>query len=283
MYKTLGMKKFYFSPVSSKDFENIDPNVLKPDLSIPVISETSLFPKLDEASQKSVLDFNKEGYAILNQYIDSTTVDNINAEIESLLETNTVKYTYGNKIMFAIRKSASLRKVGDNPELVELLSSIMKAKVRLFQSINFKTGSEQDTHSDSIHMTTFPLGGIFGVWIALEDIDEDNGPLHYYPESHKLPYYLNKEYNNEGNFFLTGKEKYTQYEKMIQDKIAQQPLTKKIFTAKKGDVLIWHANLFHGGEPHVNKEKGRRSMVFHYFATDRICYHEITQRPALID
>ena len=28
-----------------------------------------------------------------------------------------------------------------------------------------------------------------GVWVALEDITEDNGPLHYYPGSHRLPDY----------------------------------------------------------------------------------------------
>jgi len=70
---------------------------------------------------------------------------------------------------------------------------------------------------------------------------------------------------------------------MIADKILQNSIKKNVFTAKKGDVLIWHANLFHGGEPHLNKTKTRKSMVLHYFAVDRICYHEITQRPALID
>ena len=27
-----------------------------------------------------------------------------------------------------------------------------------------------------------------GVWIALEDIHEDSGPLIYYPKSHRSPY-----------------------------------------------------------------------------------------------
>jgi ectoine hydroxylase-related dioxygenase (phytanoyl-CoA dioxygenase family) len=131
-------------------------------------------------------------------------------------------------------------------------------------------------------MTTFPLGGLLGVWIALEDIDEDNGPLHYYPKSHLLPYYLNADYGNEGNSLLLGPKDYTEYEKMIEGKVKELSLQKKIFTAKKGDLLIWHANLLHGGEPHNNKSKTRKSMVLHYYNTDCICYHEITQRPALM-
>ena len=69
---------------------------------------------------------------------------------------------------------------------------------------------------------------------------------------------------------------------MIAEKLSKNIFEKKIFLAKKGDVLIWHANLFHGGEPHKNPEKTRKSMVLHYYNTDCICYHEISQRPALM-
>lgn len=185
--------------------------------------------------------------------------------------------------MFAYRKIELLRKIGTDQNLIELLSSLLSDNAILFQSINFLNGSEQETHSDSIHMTTFPLGGLLGVWVALEDIDFDNGPLHYYPGSHLLPYYLNKDYDNEGNFFLIGDKDYSEYEKMIRFKIKEFSLEKRTFHAKAGDVFIWHANLFHGGEKHINKQKSRKSLVFHYYAQNSICYHEITQRPALFE
>jgi ectoine hydroxylase-related dioxygenase (phytanoyl-CoA dioxygenase family) len=184
--------------------------------------------------------------------------------------------------MFVINQSVILRELGEDKKLCELLNSLLKDDAVLFQSINFITGSEQHTHSDSVHMTTFPLGGLLGVWIALEDIAEDNGPLHYYPGSHQLPYYLNPDYDNVGNSWMIGDKSYTAYEAMLAEKIKEQQIQKKIFKAKKGDVLIWHANLMHGGEPHTNKNKTRKSMVLHYYAKHCICYHEIKQRPALI-
>jgi ectoine hydroxylase-related dioxygenase (phytanoyl-CoA dioxygenase family) len=52
--------------------------------------------------------------------------------------------------------------------------------------------------------------------------------------------------------------------------------------AKKGDVLIWHANLVHGGAPILNPALTRKSMVVHYYANDVIKYHEITERPSLM-
>jgi ectoine hydroxylase-related dioxygenase (phytanoyl-CoA dioxygenase family) len=131
-------------------------------------------------------------------------------------------------------------------------------------------------------MSTYPLGGLIAAWVALEDITPENGPLHYYPGSHKLPYYLNADYDNEGNSWLIGDKDYSAYEAFIDQRVQELGLKKEIFLAKKGDIFIWHANLLHGGEPHSNKALTRRSMVLHYFSPDHICYHEITQRPALL-
>lgn len=281
LYKKLGLKKKYYSPVSSRDFapfEKENAIVIYPEK----INALPLFKAIDPASQQSLLDFDKNGFAILQGYLSAGKVDAVNREVERMMADRTIKYTNRNKLMFAIHHSDVLWKVGNDPQLVDLLSVLLDGKAILFQSINFLTGSEQATHSDSIHMTTYPLGGLLGVWIALEDVNEDNGPLHYYPGSHKLPYYLNADYDNEGNAFMIGDKSYTAYEDMMQRKIREQGLKKEIFKAKKGDVLIWHANLFHGGEPHRDKNTTRKSMVLHYFKEHSVCYHEITQRPALI-
>lgn len=276
LYKKLGLKKRYFSPISSEDFKDIDPSLL-----LKGIQKT--FPELSEAENDKVAFFNDNGYVILDQFLPSDLVDQINKEVETLLANGTVKFRYGNKIMFAYQKSDILRKIGEDPAINRLLAHLVPGNPKLFQSINFLTGSQQKTHSDSIHMTTFPLGGLLGVWIALEDIDETNGALHYYPGSHKLPYYLNADYDNVGTTFKIGPKDYTHYERMMEQKIVENKLEKTIFKAKKGDLLIWHANLFHGGEPHLDASKTRKSMVFHYYDDHCICYHEITQRPALMD
>ncbi len=282
IYKKLGLNKRYYSPVSSKDFKNIPAAIQKAQEYFVDLKDTALFKNGDEDSRRSILNFEKEGFAILKKHLSPDEVSTINHEIDNLLQSKKIHFGHGNKIMFAIHRSGTLKAFGTDPKLIELLSAMLGGPAALFQSINFMMGSEQHTHSDSIHMTTYPLGGLLGVWIALEDIDEENGPLHYYPGSHKLPYYLNSDYDNEGSYFLLGDKDYTEYEKMLGRKIIEHGIEKKIFKAKKGDLLIWHANLLHGGEPHINKSKTRKSMVFHYFNTDCVCYHEITQRPSLI-
>lgn len=281
-YKQLRLRKRYFSPISSSDFEGLDENLLKRDTKAVSVSATALYQSADEVTQKSILAYEDNGYIKLANYLSHAQVDEVNAAIERGLASKELRFKNGNKIMFAIHQFDVLKEIGLNDELTTFLSALLGGEAILFQSINFIQGSEQPTHSDSIHMTTFPLGGLLGVWIALEDITEENGPLHYYPGSHKLPYYLNSDYDNEGNALFLGNKSYKAYEQMIDKKIASSQLKKEIFLAKKGDVLIWHANLFHGGEPHINKDKTRKSMVFHYYQSNSICYHEITQRPALI-
>jgi len=281
LLKKLGLNKKYYSPLSSRDFRNINfDNYFKPEYK--TLGDTVLYKSASEDNRQSLNDFDDKGFAVLKNYLPDEMAEKINAEINTLLGNKTIKQGYGGKIMFAIHASELLRQTFNDPALFELLSSLLHGNAVLFQSINFLRGSEQATHSDSIHMTTFPLGGLLGVWVALEDINDNNGPLHYYPGSHKLPYYLNADYNNEGNNFMIGNKSYAEYEKMIAQKIAELGLKKEIFKAKKGDVLIWHANLFHGGEQHLDKNLTRKSIVLHYFKENSICYHEITQRPALI-
>jgi len=220
---------------------------------------------------------------VLRNYLKPETADQINDEIEKLMKDGTIKFRYGGKLMFVIHHSEIIKNIGNDKNLLEFLSILIDGDAKLFQSINFINGSQQKTHSDSIHMTTYPLGGLLGVWIALEDVDETNGALHYIPGSHKLPYFLNSDYDNEGTAFKIGKKSYVAYEEFLENKVKELGLKKEVFRAKKGDLLIWHANILHGGEPHLDKTKTRKSLVYHYFDEKSVCYHEVTQRPALFE
>ena len=283
IYQKLGLNKRYFSPISSRDFAGLPAGA---GLSaVPLLAErlaTNLaFRELPVASQANLLAFEDQGFAILPGFFSDDAVEDINQELHLLVARRQISVRYVNKFMFAFRKSARIRAAGEGL-LRELTGALLGHEATLFQSINFLSGSQQRTHSDSIHMSTFPLGGMAAAWVALEDITLDNGPLHYYPGSHKLPYYLNADYHNEGSDWLIGDKDYSAYEGFIAGRVAELGLQKQVFLARKGDVFIWHANLMHGGEPHRNPALTRKSMVFHYFSRAHICYHEITQRPALL-
>jgi ectoine hydroxylase-related dioxygenase (phytanoyl-CoA dioxygenase family) len=58
---------------------------------------------------------------------------------------------------------------------------------------------------------------------------------------------------------------------------------------KKGDVVIWHSLLAHGGSRRINRSLSRRSVVFHYIGANSRLYtyqqffllnrHELLQAP----
>jgi len=282
LYKKYNINKSYFSPISSKDFQKVESKFVREE-NPEAIKETEFYKNQTPENQESLVRFFDKGYSVIKNFITTEQADQINSEIQAMLDSKQIEFKYGNKLMFAIHKSALIKKIGLEPTLLSLLDVLMDGKTKLFQSINFINGSQQKTHSDSIHMTTFPLGGLIGVWVALEDVKADQGALHYFPGSHKLPYYMNSDYDNDGTLLMLGDKGYKGYEAMLEQKVKELNLEKEIFECKKGDMLIWHANVLHGGEPHTNKNKTRKSMVFHFFDENSVCYHEITQRPALFE
>jgi len=215
----------------------------------------------------------------------SAVADNVNSDMDKIVHDRLLDFDYtDSRVMNAWKVSDTVRKIAHDEQMIDILEFTLGKKVVPFQTINFLRGSEQHTHSDFIHMTTEPKGFLIAAWIALEDIGEGQGPLHYYPGSHKLPYILGEDFDHDSTAWSVGEDLYGNFEKKIDREIAEHQLKKEIFHAKKGDVLFWHANLLHGGEEVTDPESTRKSLVIHYFCEGNVlCYHEITQRPAVIN
>lgn len=282
-YRRYHFRRPLAASLSSKDFPDKESRAwLDIEHSGEIASAKEQFNCFPSIIQKQLLVWSDNGYIILEKYFDEATISKVNEEIEMLVRQGKINPTHDNKLMFANRISETIREITFQKSLIDILDFILGKDVIPFQTINFIYGSSQRAHSDSIHMTTYPLGYLIAVWIALEDSTMDNGPLFYYPGSHRLPYLLNHDFNEGETSFTLGKNDYRDYEDRLEDVIKEKKLERKIFLAKKGDVFIWHANLIHGGMPVKNIALTRKSMVIHYFAKDVIKYHEITERPAIL-
>jgi len=283
-YKQYGVRKPLFGSISSKDFPDKTSRAwLDTGNSRELAPARKEFAEFDNGLRQQILSWSDKGYIILEKYFNDTKVDGINQEIKRLMEEDKLNFTNGNKLMFANRISPFIRSIAHDEGLEKLLGFLLDKPVVPFQTINFLQGSNQRAHSDSIHMTTYPLGYLIAVWIALEDMSDQNGPLFYYPGSHRLPYLLNSDFNEGETFISLGRKKYTDYEDVLEDLLKKENYQPELFIAKKGDVFVWHANLVHGGSPIINPALSRKSMVIHYYAKDVIKYHEITERPSLME
>jgi phytanoyl-CoA hydroxylase len=224
----------------------------------------------------------KKGYVIFENAIPAATIDKLNEELRQL-KTNpntNVKITgnfegskpYDQEL---ISKNNSVRIVDFyafsdaakdillNEKISRFLTIIFEKPPLVFQSLNFEYGSQQNIHQDTGYVVANEPMKLAAAWIALEDVKEGSGELIYYEGSHRLPEYLFSQYFKHFDKDRDGVNQHEEWQKLLHEnsKKANYPLKK--FLPKKGDLLLWHADLAHGGAK-ITNDNTRRSLVGHY-------------------
>ncbi|WP_287521680.1 phytanoyl-CoA dioxygenase family protein [Okeania sp. SIO2C2] len=242
---------------------------------------------LDKDTKKLVKQFAEQGYVI----IDDLGIENITETTDRIVKDLTPIYgdkgkvesawIYHDRIQDAWTFNQDVKKIATSPKIINLLKILYQREPIPFQTLNFKFGTQQSTHSDSIHFSSMPARFMCGVWVALEDIDANNGPLHYYPGSHKLSMFDLNDLGITGSYQNKPYDVYPIYEEFLQSLIEHNGLKKVELYVKKGQALIWAANLLHGGSPVIDKKRTRYSQVTHYYFSDCMYYIPLLSDPFL--
>ena len=109
--------------------------------------------------------------------------------------------------------------------VAEFLGLIFEAKTFASQTLGFLRGSAQEGHQDSA-----------------------------YPGSHRFDDFIYKDHYKSVHeaHRMTGespaREQIERHVHSLEERAAQRGIPKMPFAAKKGDVLVWHADLVHGGK-----------------------------------
>jgi hypothetical protein len=229
------------------------------------LKEKRLSPEMEDYARH----YHTQGFVHLKGVIDSELIDAVVHEVDT---KHGATYSFEEPKMLDLwEKSKLVAKLAVDPQIMELLEVLYDRKPIPFQTLNLKYGSQQRAHSDTIHFNSLPRGYMCGAWVALEDVDEENGTLVYYPKSQHLPEYdystFHKHFkSNEG---LSHREDYhAYYEPFVEQLMQNAGLEPHYLKAKKGDVLIWSANFVHGGMPVKDTNRTRWSQVTHYFFED---------------
>jgi len=223
-----------------------------------------------EENSKSVLTesqvaaFNERGYLVADFSLNESMLDAIVEKVQPLYpEDYQQNPTLPARVQDAWKSIDEVRQLARDMSIAQALQQLVGRQSLPFQTLNFPIGTRQFTHSDTVHFNSIPSNYMAGVWVALEDIDEDNGPLLYYPGSHKLHEYSMHDFDLE-----PGYHNYHKYEECIQKVIEREQLQVEYGVIKKGEALIWHANLLHGGAPQKDLTRTRHSQVTHYYFAD---------------
>ncbi len=231
--------------------------------------------------------WDQDGVLILRNFFSPSSVSEINATVDRLwqdrefllpkivIDTHIqsgqsfrqlLKYTslesrqHPYKLNDIYLEESSVRDIILNTALCRYLAALLNGTPLVFNSLNFEYGSSQNNHRDTLFMPPRVANKMVVSWIALEDVTQANGPVCYYPGSHKIPPFR----------FSDGRQNAVQSELPEFDSYMKQALLEReikpvVFEAKAGDVLIWHCELFHGGSAILDRLATRKSLVTHYY------------------
>ncbi len=130
-----------------------------------------------------------------------------------------------------------------------------------FQSMTMRKGSEETLHIDTGPLTLTEPMTMAASWLALEDVCPGSGEFEFVPGSHSVPEYLHPGVSKGHNNDMTT---YDEVLKQMKAACVDRGFTTERFKAKKGDVLIWHADLLHGGAKIEDISSTRKSLVTHF-------------------
>ncbi|WP_317931760.1 phytanoyl-CoA dioxygenase family protein [Halioxenophilus sp. WMMB6] len=230
--------------------------------------------------QEQLAFFLEHGYVILNQEVAPELCDAIVKDAHAVFERpdqfivrKLGKYfnarglegqlTTGDRIIDLYGCSANARSAVYTPRVAQFLQAVFQEPALAMQELYFEYGSQQAMHQDTAYVISQSPLSLLATWIALDDIEPGSGELMYYPGSHRFEPFLFNGETRGWNKQVHGDEQHGRFLQQLHDQAAVKGITKKTFHAKKGDVLIWHADLAHGGERRVNSST-RRSLVTHF-------------------
>lgn len=234
--------------------------------------------------------WHENGYLLLKNFYSSDAIDSINSVIDGLwkrrskldadyvidifVETDDERRVYMADAPLSARKQPyklndlyltqqKVRELVVGLRLAPILRELLEGFPMVCNSLNFEFGSQQDYHFDTFYMPSPTPNKMIASWIALEDATTENGPLSYFPGSHKIEPFL---FSNGSTHAIPSEM--PEFDKYISAEIETHELKAETLLANKGDVLIWHSQLLHGGSAIIDKTKTRKSLVTHYFTNE---------------
>jgi hypothetical protein len=231
---------------------------------------------LTENERDIALRLNRDGYAVID--FPDPQIDERIDRIKQRLTPHFVDPASSNtrkirerRIQDAWRFDPDVKAIAANEAILALLKKLYGRPAFPFQTLNFPVGTQQALHTDAVHFSSVPERFMCGVWLAMEDVGPDAGPLCYVPGSHKWPVLSNILIGRRG-WNSKAKSAQNPFQESWSAIIEATGAQSEAFHARQGQALIWCANLLHGGSRQLNENITRWSQVTHYYFEDCLYY-----------
>jgi|SRR5262245_20152831 len=167
----------------------------------------------------------------------------------------------------------------ENRIALDVQKAMFLASPCVYTSLFYERGSAQSIHRDTPYFSTRPEYFYLGVWVALEDTDDGNGPLQIMRGGHALPELdrealARKRFRDLSSIPPSSEELWNDYQAAIRSQCEAHGLFVEDIKVRKGDTVIWHPQLPHGGGPINDLRRSRFSIVMHTTPLGVPVYHQ---------
>ena len=221
---------------------------------------------INDQSLKS--SFNENGYVFIPGFLTKEEVKEINLKLTSFIEEKTAAMPAGHVMYEDSNDKRSLKQMQDlnlydpffkkillNSKFTEIASFLLEEKVigKTLEYFNKppRIGKPTPPHQDAYYFMINPVSAVT-MWMALEDVDGENGCLHYVKGSHLKGMRPHGRTQTKG--FSQG---IIDYGKEGDVEIG--------FPAQPGDLLIHHALTIHRADGNASDSRTRKAMGLIYF------------------
>jgi ectoine hydroxylase-related dioxygenase (phytanoyl-CoA dioxygenase family) len=233
----------------------------------------------------------RDGFVVMPRIFNESQIKSYSATVSrarSVIDDGTDACGFGDRVGQLHQQYPELLELASDERILTFLNWALGDTAILFGSLNFEKGTQQEAHIDAIFFWPEPSYSMAGVWIALEDIAEDAGPLFYLPGSHKWPFLRSEDVVWKRPDLASRRDQHRNASQPERDALVQElgeAWTRDFLVLKEelevpniplhikaGDVVVWHSLLAHGGSERLSQTRSRRSVVFHYISRSTQLY-----------
>ncbi len=242
--------------------------------------------QMDDRQAALFQDWMRDGFVVLEGAVEPAQIEAVEAALESTWSgvhprAHVEYWKDGNQLIEPVQPEhrALMAKLLDlhafdervrqaifSPRALEFLNLLFERAPMAFQTLTFQRGTEQPIHQDTAYVIVDKPMELVGSWLALEDVVRGSGELEYYVGSHRLPEF---DWGSDTKGMPAGHPEHDRWMAWLHEQAAELGLERRSFCPKRGDLLLWHADLAHGGTPVHLSDATRRSLVTHYCPVDR--------------
>lgn len=229
--------------------------------------------------------FMRDGFIVLKGEIDPAFCDVVVSEFQALCARNSDyfdpfrdEFGYLQRIInLHLAMPRFIELFGRASNMLALQDALFAAPTSIYTSLYFERGSAQPIHRDTPYFTTRPEYTYFGTWFALEDTDQTNGCLEVIPGGHLVKEFDRKAFaksvTGDAEVGSINSVLFDKYQDDMNNACLQEGLKSVFVPMQKGDVLIWHPQLPHGGGQIADRTRTRNSIVMHTVPEGVPVYH----------